>query len=497
MEKEVILRLKQITKAFPGVMALEKVDFDLRRGEVHCIAGGNGAGKSTLIKILSGVYAPTDGEIEFEGKTYKELIPTLSRQLGIQTIYQETLLAPTLTVAENIFLGDSRLLKNGLMDWKATREKAGIILNKLGVDIDVNETVEHLGIAGKQSVQIAKALANDAKVMIFDEPTASFGDKETEKLFQIIQQLRSNGVGIIYISHRLEEIARIADRISVFKDGKCVSRHSQGDVSIDQLILEMVGLSSKQFYERETVPIGETVLKVNNLSGDGVKNASFDIRRGEVLGIGGMVGSKRTELMKLLFGAGRIESGEIFLHGKKIIPRSPRQMIRSGFCMVTEDRAVTGLMLGRSIRENAVVARFSKNPAALLNQKEEETLVSEKMQQLNIKATSQNQLVLTLSGGNQQKVILGKWLLTDGEIFIMDEPTRGIDIGAKEEIYKLIVEIVKHGGSVLLVSSDTMELVSMSDRIVVMRDGTTAGILEKSDISEENIMRVIVSGGKV
>ena len=497
MKNEVILKLKQITKAFPGVMALEMVDFDLRKGEVHCIAGGNGAGKSTLIKILSGVYAPTSGEIEFEGKTYKELIPTLSRHLGIQTIYQETLLAPTLTVAENIFLGDSRLMKNGIVDWKTTRQRAREILDRMGVEIDVGETVENLGIAGKQSVQIAKALANDAKVMIFDEPTASFGENETEKLFQIINQLRSNGVGIIYISHRLEEIARIADRISVFKDGKRVGVHGQGDVSIDQLILEMVGLDSKQFYEREAVPIGETVLSVNNLSGDGVKNASFTLRKGEVLGIGGMVGSRRTELMKLLFGAGHIESGEVVLHGKKIIPHSPRQMIRNGFCMVTEDRAITGLMLGRNIRENSVIARFSKSPTPLINSREEGKLVQEKMKQLNIKATSPAQQVLTLSGGNQQKVILGKWLLTDGEIFIMDEPTRGIDIGAKEEIYKLIVEIAKQGGSVLLVSSDTMELVSMSDRIVVMRDGNTAGILEKEDISEENIMRVIVSGGKV
>lgn len=495
MGKEVLLRLSNITKAFPGVVALDKVSFDLRPGEVHCIVGGNGAGKSTLIKILSGVYTPTEGEIEFEGVTYKGLVPATSRQLGIQTIYQETLLAPTLTVAENIFLGDSILKKNGLIDWKSIRTRAGEILDSMGVSIDVDETVENLGIAGKQSVQIAKALANEARVMIFDEPTASFGQKEVDKLFEIINRLRDNGVGIIYISHRLEEVAHIADRISVFKDGQCVAHHVAGEVSMDQLIMEMVGRNTKQFYERERVPIGETVLEVKNLSGDGVQDASFCLKRGEVLGIGGMVGSKRTELMKLIFGAGRITGGEVYLHGEKIHPKSPAYMMQKGFCMITEDRAISGLMLERDIKENILIAEFNKHPKAFLNLKKDRQTANEEMHRLNVKAASIQQLTKSLSGGNQQKVILAKWMLTKGDIFIMDEPTRGIDIGAKEEIYKLIVEIARNGGSVLMVSSDMLELVSMSDRIVVMRDGYSAGVLEANEISEENIMRVIVSGG--
>lgn len=495
MNKEVLLRLSNITKSFPGVLALDHVNFDLYPGEVHCIVGGNGAGKSTLIKILSGVYSPTEGEIEFDGVTYKELIPAVSRQLGIQTIYQETLLAPTLTVAENIFLGDSEIKSNGLIDWKAMRARAGEILESMGVSIDVNETVERLGIAGKQSVQIAKALANDARVMIFDEPTASFGQKEVDKLFEIINKLRSSGVGIIYISHRLEEVAQIADRISVFKDGQCVTRHIAGEVSMDQLIMEMVGRSTKQFYERERVAIGENVLEVKNLSGDGVVDASFCLKKGEVLGIGGMVGSKRTELMKLIFGAGRITGGEMILRGEKIVPRSPAQMIQKGFCMITEDRAISGLMLERDLKENILIADFTKHPKAFLNLKKDRETADTEMRRLNVKASSYLQLAKSLSGGNQQKVILAKWLLTKGDVFIMDEPTRGIDIGAKEEIYKLIVEIARQGGAILLVSSDMLELVSMSDRVVVMRDGYSAGVLETNEISEENIMRVIVSGG--
>lgn len=264
---------------------------------------------------------------------------------------------------------------------------------------------------------------------------------------------------------------------------------------MDQLIMEMVGRNTKQFYERERVCIGEPVLEVKNLSGDGVRDASFCLKRGEVLGIGGMVGSKRTELMKLIFGAGRITGGEVYLHGEKIQPRSPGQMMQKGFCMITEDRAISGLMLERDIKENILIAEFNKHPKALLNLKKDREIAREEMQRLNVKAASFQQLAKSLSGGNQQKVILAKWLLTKGDIFIMDEPTRGIDIGAKEEIYKLIVEIARNGGSVLMVSSDMLELVSMSDRIVVMRDGCSAGILETDEISEENIMRVIVSGG--
>ena len=495
MGKDVLLRLSNITKAFPGVVALDQVNFDLYAGEVHCIVGGNGAGKSTLIKILSGVYSPTEGEIEFDGVKYKELLPSISRQLGIQTIYQETLLAPTLTVAENIFLGDSEIKKNGLIDWKAMQAKAREILDSMGVNIDVNETVENLGIAGKQSVQIAKALANEARVMIFDEPTASFGQKEVDKLFEIINKLRDDGVGIIYISHRLEEVAQIANRISVFKDGKSVAHHEACDIAMDQLIMEMVGRNTKQFYERERVAIGEPVLEVKNISGDGVMDASFCLKKGEVLGIGGMVGSRRTELMKLVFGAGHITGGEVYLNGEKITPRSPAQMIQKGFCMITEDRAISGLMLERDLKENILIADFTKHPKAFLNLKKDRETADVEMRRLNVKAASYMQLAKSLSGGNQQKVILAKWLLTKGNVFIMDEPTRGIDIGAKEEIYKLIVELARQGGAILLVSSDMLELVSMSDRVVVMRDGYSADILEAHEISEENIMRVIVSGG--
>lgn len=493
--KTKLIELKNICKSFPGVKALEDVNFDLYPGEIHCIVGGNGAGKSTLIKILSGVYTPDSGQIIVDEKdVYARLTPHLSRKMGIQTIYQETELAQTLTVAENVFLGDSLIVKSGVVNWREMREKARKLLDMMAVDIPVDEKVANLGIAGKQAVQIAKVLAKNARVMIFDEPTASFGRKEVENLFSIIQKLKSHGVGIIYITHRLEEVFEIADRISVLKDGRCVGRHDGRSVEKDVLITEMVGRTTQMFYERERVPIGEVILSVNHLSGDGVKDVSFDLRRGEVLGIGGMVGSKRTELMRLLFGAGQITSGRIEYKGKTIKPRSPAQMMKLGMCMITEDRAITGLMLGRDVKENIIISRNEKVPRFLLNLKEEKKTAAEEIKRLFIKAKSPAQPVRNLSGGNQQKVILAKWLLTQGDVFIMDEPTRGIDIGAKEEIYKLIVEIARQGGSVVLVSSDLLEIVSMSDRIVVMRDGVSVGELELDDISEENIMRIVVGG---
>lgn len=494
MSKKVIA-LNNISKSFPGVKALEDVSFDLCAGEIHCIVGGNGAGKSTLIKILSGLYAPDRGEIVLDGKeSYASLTPHLSRKLGIQTIYQETILAPTLTVAENVFLGDSLVSKKGVINWREMKEKAKALFELMSVEIPVDATVASLGIAGKQSVQIAKALANDARVMIFDEPTASFGRREVDSLFEIINRLKSHGVGVIYITHRLEEVFEIADRISVFKDGRCVGRHHGHDMDKDVLITEMVGRTTQQFYKRERVPIGETVLRVKGLCGNGVKSASFELRKGEILGIGGMVGAKRTELMKLLFGAARIQGGAIEYRGEKLIPQSPKDMIKKGMCMITEDRAITGLLLKRGLQENIVISKNAKSPRFILNLNEEKRLAAMEMEQLRIKAGSLSQLAENLSGGNQQKVILAKWLLTQGDVFIMDEPTRGIDIGAKEEIYKLMVEIVRNGGAILLVSSDLLEIVSISDRIVVMSDGETKGELALEEISEENIMRIVVGG---
>jgi len=493
--REKILQLKNISKAFPGVQALEEVNFDLETGEVHCIVGGNGAGKSTLIKILAGVYSPDGGEILLDGVRYERFTPHISRDLGIQTIYQETLLASTLSVAENIFLGDSLINKNGVVKWKEIRTRAKEILDLLEVDIDIDAKVRDLGIAGKQAVQIAKALANESRIMIFDEPTASFGRKEVDNLFKIIRTLKQRGVGIIYISHRIEEVFEIADRISVFKDGRSVAHHdSKEGLAFNTLIHEMVGRSTNQFYDRERVPVGGVVLEVENLRGSDVNGISFSLKRGEVLGIGGMVGSKRTELLRLIFGADRLLSGTVTYKGKTFQPKSPLQMMKKGFCMVTEDRAITGLLMKRSLKENIMICKYSKFPQMFLNMHEEERITRAEMERLSIKAKSPDQLVLNLSGGNQQKAILAKWLLTNGDIFIMDEPTRGIDIAAKEDLYQLIVEIAKNGGSVILVSSDMPELVCMSDRILIMKDGSLAGELLQENISEENIIRVIVGG---
>ena len=495
MTETKLLELRGITKAFPGVIALEKVNFDLHAGEIHCIVGGNGAGKSTLIKILSGMYPPTDGELLIEGTCYKELTPQMSRGLGIQTIYQETLLAQTLTVAENISLGDS-MPGGALVNWGAMRRRAQEILDRLQVDIRPEQTVSSLGIAGKQTVQIAKALAVGAKVMIFDEPTASFGRNETEGLFEIIRTLKAEGVGIIYISHHMEEVFELADRITVFKDGRSVASYNASEVTMNRLVLDMVGDAGDAGLPRERRDLSgnEPVLRVNDLTGDGVKHATFTLKRGEILGIGGMVGAKRTELLRLIFGAGNITDGSITYRGETFVPRHPKQMMKKGFCLLTEDRGITGLFLNRTVRENMVASWYCKFGRFLATERGEKKLCRPEIERLKIKAKSTEQSMESLSGGNQQKVILAKWFLTKADIFLLDEPTRGIDIAAKSEIYRLLYTITESGSSVLCVSSDIPELVKLCDRVLIMRDGTLTGEATGDGIEEEAILTQIVGG---
>ena len=490
-----LLEIINVSKSFSTVRAFSRVSFDLYESEIHCIVGENGAGKSTFIKILSGALLPDEGELVIDGIHYSHLTPHLAQELGIQTIYQETTLVPGLSVMENVFLGNEKTTGKVFTDFKAMRRETLSLLQFVGIDIKPEERVENLGIAERQAVQIAKALARKARILIMDEPTASFGKGEIDRLLGMVRQIRASGVGIIYISHHLDEIFDIADRVTVLKDGIKVGCHAIHEVDYRQLIQEMVGRDAAQFYHKTSVPIGSVVLSINNAGRDSShRGISFELRRGEILGMAGMVGSGRTELVRMLFGADRMDHGEIILKGKKILIRSPRDAIRHGICLIPEDRQKSGLILKSSIKDNILLPSLRKVKGLFLKPSGERKLAEGLADSLRIKASDVFQLVQNLSGGNQQKVVLAKWLLSDAEIFIFDEPTRGIDIGAKEEIYTIMTHLVEQGKSIIMVSSDMPELIAISDRILVLRKGEAAATLKKEDISEENILTCSIGG---
>ncbi len=499
MNGDTILEMKDISKYFYNVRALNHVDFDLKAGEVHCIVGENGSGKSTLIKILTGVHQPDTGAIWFEGRPVRHMAPALSQQLGIQPIFQEPVVQPELTVAENLFIGQeiTKNKKSSIIDWPRMFQEAEKIVADLGISLPVKERVTNLSPADTQTVQILKAISKDAKIIVMDEPTASYGTSEIHKLFAIIEKLKNRGIAIIYISHHLEEVFEIGDRITVIRDGEKIAVHNREDTDERALIKEMVGRDVDMFFSRERVPIGDVVFRAEHLSGNGVKDASFDVRKGEVLGIGGLVGAKRTELMQLVFGAAKMKTGAITFNGKTYTPRTPRDSIRQGVCMITEDRQVTGLNLAAKIRENIVITNLKElSGRPFINGKKERETVRQLAKQATIKCNSIEDPVTSLSGGNQQKVVLSKWLFTESNLYIFDEPTRGIDVGAKEEIYKIMVELVKAGHSVIMVSSDMLELLAMSDRIVVLHEGKVTGEISGEEISEENVLSLAIGGGK-
>ncbi|MDK2896036.1 MAG: inositol transport system ATP-binding protein [Candidatus Atribacteria bacterium] len=493
MQEKVCLQVENISKSFPGVKVFSGFDFDLREGEIHCICGENGAGKTTLIKILSGAYAPDEGVIYFEGKKLDRLNPHLAIALGIQTIYQEHTLFPLLSVAENLFVGRE---EGGLfVDKQKMREKAREIFKDLNADIDPDTIVQYLGSGKKKIVEIARGLIQESKVMILDEPTASLGEEEIDNLFKVLRKLKQKGVSIIYISHRLEEVFKIADRVTVIRDGAKINTYEIEDVTEEKIIKDMIGRDISTFYKggdellREHSIEEELVFEARNLSGNGVKNASLYVRKGELLGIAGMVGSGRTELAELLFGVKPADSGEIRINGKKASIASPKEAILNGMCFITEDRQGSGLFLELPVVDNLVMANYTNTKSELVSPREDAQKAKEYVEKLNIVTPTIYQKVVFLSGGNQQKVILGKWFLTDGQIFIFDEPTVGIDVGAKEEIYKLMISLLREGKSIIMISSDMMELIAMSDRINVMRDGEIVAELKRDDFSEENILK--------
>lgn len=490
-----ILRLSQISKTFPGVRALQDISFDLKRGEVHCLCGENGAGKSTLIKILSGAYQPDEGGQIFVSGNEVSLTPRSALKMGIHTIYQEHIVFNALNITENIFAG-SELGHRGLLRRKEMHRQTENVLRYLKSDLSPDARMSNLTSGQQKIVEIAKALVSKSNVIILDEPTASFSSKEIDTVLDIVKTVKEDGIGVIYISHHLEEVFEIGDRATVLRDGRKVSMYPIAGLTRTTLIKDMVGRDPSTFYKRERVDRGEVVLAVRNVTGNGVRNISFDLRRGEVLGIAGMVGSGRSELMEVLFGSAPLVYGEIALNGRRVKLKSPKAAIRNKMCFITEDRQATGLFLPKTIAENVAVANMV-NTRDFVALPSNENLVGEKyVKLLNIKAPGAQTRVVNLSGGNQQKVVLGKWFNTGGEIYIFDEPSRGIDVGSKQEIYKVMVDLLKQGKAIIMVSSDMPEVISMSDRVIVFKQGEIAGELAADEITEENILTLSIGDRK-
>lgn len=491
MSDEYVLELEHIRKEYPGVVALKDVTLQLKKGEILALIGENGAGKSTLIKCCSGAVIPTSGKIRVNGKEYDRMTPQLAAENGIAIIYQEFNNVAELSAAENLFLG--RPIRKGIMiDRKAMEAEAVKAFEQLRIKINPKELMKNLTVGYQQMVEIAKAIQQNAQVLIMDEPSAPLTNNEVQAMFDVVDLLRERGVSIIYISHRLEEIFYLSDRIEVIRDGEYVDTLITKEATEDELIKLMVGREMTQKYpERESrIRKDEVVLELKNVCGNGDKNISLKLYAGEVLGLGGLVGAGRTELAELLFGAKKKDSGQIIFKGKEINPKSPREAIDLGIALVPEDRKRHGALLGSSIKHNInmpIYERISK--ASVINSKIEKETAQKFREEIQIKTPSLDQLVKNLSGGNQQKVILAKWLAANSELIIFDEPTRGIDVGAKYEIYKLINELVAMGKSILMISSEMEELMGMSDRIIVLAEHEITGELQKEEFDSEAIMR--------
>jgi len=482
------LSLRGVDKHFGRTHALDHVDLTLYSDEVHCLVGQNGAGKSTLLKILSGAERPDSGTIELRGVGHNRLGPRQAIQLGIATIYQEPDLVGSLSVAENVFLGEERV-RAGVIDRRLQRRITQELAARLGLDLDPDATVDTLSPGGRQLVQVVKALRHDPQVMVMDEPTSSLGQAEKESLLALARHLASQGIGVLYVSHFLDEVLHVGDRVTVLKDGRVVATHERDDVSLDRLAEEMIGRSSTSFFKKDPVPLGDIVLRVDGVAGPGVESASFDVHAGEVLGLGGMVGSGRTELVEILFGARKRTAGRMELHGREVAPRSPAHAIAAGIVMLTEDRSGTGLLAKRSVRENVAVARNERNGFLLAG---ERRVAEEMVRALHVVTSGIDQDVASLSGGNQQKTLLGRWLAVDGDVFLLDEPTKGVDVGAKQDIYTLVEELARRGKAIVVVSSDLSELLSLSDRIAVMRAGRIVSVVDAASASEQSLAKEYV-----
>lgn len=497
MNDEIVLQLKNIRKEFPGVVALKDVSIEVRKGEILGIVGENGAGKSTLIKTCSGAVIPTSGKIIVNGKEFSSMTPQLAKENGIAIIYQEFNNVKELSVAENLFLGNP-IRKGILIDKKAMEQKAEEAFAQLNMKINPRAMMRDLTVGYQQMVEIAKAIQQDAKIIIMDEPSAPLTSSEVESLFRICHLLISKGVSIIYISHRLEEIFELTNRVVVLRDGEHIKTMDTKDTNVDELIRLMVGRDLKESYPpRKDCIEDEVILELQNVTGNGVHDISLKVRKGEVLGFGGLVGAGRTELAQMLFGAARKTSGKIIFKGKEINPRSPSEAIDIGIALVPEDRKNHGVLLENSVKNNINMPIYKRDStASVINPKQEVEVTKKYIKDLLIKTPTYNQLVKNLSGGNQQKVVLAKWLAANSELIIFDEPTRGIDVGAKFEIYKLINELVENGKTILLISSEMEELIGMSDRIIVLAEGHMTGELQKGEFDQDTILRLASNLGK-
>lgn len=490
---QIILQVQNLSKSFLGVKALDNIQFDLQKSEVHALMGENGAGKSTFMKILMGLLKPDSGEIIFEGETLKSNSVHENLLKGISMIHQEILVVPELTVAQNIFLGRETNYRSWLND-KAINQKAQEVLNLIGVKINAQTKIKNLSIAEKQMVEIAKAISNNAKVIIMDEPTSALTDSEVTILFKIIKDLKAKGVAIIYISHKMDEIYEITDRITVLRDGKYITTKNTNELDKNALIALMVGREINNLFPEKNLIKGDKVLSVQNLNKIGkFEDINFEVHAGEVLGIAGLMGAGRTEIARAIFGLDKYDSGEITLKGNKINIKSPKEAIEKGIGYVSEDRKTLGFIPAMSINENislSSLVNFSK--AWFVNSSNEYEATIQLSNDLKIKSTSINQKVMTLSGGNQQKVVIGKVLLTSPSLVILDEPTRGVDIGAKFEIYKLINKLTDKGIAVIMISSELPEILGMSDRILVLSKGKQTALLSKQEATQEKIMQYAV-----
>lgn len=486
------LRLVGISKSFPGVKALNNVHLNVRKGEVHGLVGENGAGKSTLMKILSGAYVKDEGEIYWQGEKVEINKPKDSEELGIAIIYQEFNLVPQLSISENIWLGREPLANKTLqlIDWTEMHKRTKRLLDELNLDFDPKRPVAGLGVASQQMVEIAKALSLNAKLLIMDEPTSALSKNEIDQLFSVIQALKDKGVSIIYISHHLEEVFEICDRGTVLRDGNYVATIDPKQTSKDELIQLMVGRTLDQQYPKVKAKRGEEVMRVEHLNREGVlKDISFSAYAGEVLGISGLVGSGRTELVKAIFGADPIDSGKVFIYGKEVQITSPQSAIAAGMGLLPEDRKYEGLVLKLSVKQNVSMASLGKLlKRGMLQLNIEKSKVLDFIDKLRILTPSIEKEVQNLSGGNQQKVVLAKWLASQSRILIFDEPTRGIDVGAKVEVYNLMNELVKNGVAVIMVSSEMPEILGMSDRIMVIHQGELACVLNCEEATQEKIL---------
>ena len=490
---ENVVKMVDIEKHFPGVHALKECSFELDKGEVHALVGENGAGKSTLMKVLTGVHDKNSGKIYYNGKEVEINSPKAAQELGISIIHQELNLMPDLTVAENIFIGREPMRFKGLFcDGAQQNKMAQELLDNMNVKIDPTIKVELLTVAQQQMIEIAKALSFNSEVLIMDEPTAALTESEIDELFRIIRELRAKGVAIVYISHRMEELKKICNRVTVMRDGEYVGMRNMDDVTIDEIITMMVGREIyEEVHDLQREQDQEVVLEVKNLkSGKKVRDVSFQLKKGEILGFAGLMGAGRTEVARCIFGADPKDSGEIFIKGKKINIKSPKDAVANGMGYLSEDRKRYGLVLGLDVNTNIAMAtmpRFS-NQFGFLKESQETVNATKYINALAIKTPSGKQLVKNLSGGNQQKVVIGKWLTRDCDVLIFDEPTRGIDVGAKSEIYKLLNELADQGKSIIMISSELPEILRMSHRIMVMCEGKITGELSRNEATQERIM---------